>query len=247
MPTHSVCAKIALAAAVCAAPASLGGVCRPDRATAESEYSSSYDIGNAIDGSGLPSGFIPGNSHGTYAVNNHWTTQAGALGQGRSNASFFFDNGTTIGAFHLWNHRSNGVAADPGYAVTLFDLILRDQAGEVIFQIIDVAALPNVLTAQTYSFTTVPGVYRVDFRIKANNGSPNYTGVAEVGFDNGLTPCPADLDCDRAITTGDLVLMLARFGQAGLAGQSGDLNQDGVVNTTDLTQLLVAFGGQCTG
>ena len=46
----------------------------PASATASTEYSSLYDIGNTIDGSGLPGGFGLTDVHADYATNNHWTT-----------------------------------------------------------------------------------------------------------------------------------------------------------------------------
>ncbi len=61
-------------------------------------------------------------------------------------------------------------------------------------------------------------------------------------------PCPTDLNHDRTTNTGDLTLLLLRFGQAAPVGSpaaAADLNFDGVVNTTDLTQLLLKFGQAC--
>ncbi len=61
-------------------------------------------------------------------------------------------------------------------------------------------------------------------------------------------PCPADIDDSRSIDTGDLTILLLRFGQktpAGSVGAAADLNGDGVVNTQDLTLLLLRFGQLC--
>lgn len=63
-----------------------------------------------------------------------------------------------------------------------------------------------------------------------------------------LRPCPTDLSGDRVTNTGDLTLLLLRFGQAAPVGSpaaAADLNQDGTVNTADLTQLLLKFGQAC--
>lgn len=168
---------------------------QPDSATAMSEFSSSYDIGNAIDGSGLPVGFGPTDSHGTYIQNNHWTTQANAINAGTAKATFNFDNDVTIGTFYMWNHRSDGVASNGLYAVSLFDLVLKDQNGDVLYSLANVSAVANVATAQSFAFIPVSGVRSVDFTILANGQPTNnsYTGVAEVGFDTEGVPEPATM------------------------------------------------------
>lgn len=161
---------------------------QPDSATATSEFSGSYLIDNVIDGSGLPAGFTPASVHSTYVQNNHWTTASGALANDNAKASFFFTSPVTIGTFHMWNHLSNGVAADPGYAVTSFDLRLFDSANNELFSLLNQSATPNVAIAQSYLFAPVANVSRVDFRIITNNGSTRYTGLAEVAFEAVPTP-----------------------------------------------------------
>ncbi len=161
---------------------------QPDSATATSTFSALYSILNTINGSGMPANFTPASAHANYAINNHWTTAAGALNQNNAAASFFFNQPVTIGTFHMWNHRSNGIAADPGYAVTLFNLRLFDANNNELFQLLNQPALPNIAIAQSYVFTPVANVSRVDFRILANNGSPNYTGLAEVAFESIPSP-----------------------------------------------------------
>lgn len=181
---------------VCVAGTALGfgaqaQLFQPDSAVAGSEFSGSYDIGNAIDGSGLPAGFDPTSVHATYAVNNHWTTRPGALGAGNAWAEFSFDAPVTIGTFHMWNHLSNGVAADPGYAVTLFNLELLDSDSNVLHTLSNAAAQPNVHVAQSFFLPVTSNVSSVRITILANNGSPNYTGLAEVAFDS--VPAPGAL------------------------------------------------------
>lgn len=185
------CAKALCAVALTSiGAAATAAIFQPDSATAGSEFSGSYDIGNAIDGSGLPAGFVTGDTHSTYVANNHWTTQSGALAAGNAWADFFFDSPATIGVFHLWNHRSDGVASDPGYAVTRFNLELFDSGDNLVGSLIDETAVPGVFTAQSFNFAAVSDVSRVRFTILANNGSPQYTGVAEVAFD---VPAPGAL------------------------------------------------------
>jgi hypothetical protein len=166
---------------------------QPDSATATSTFSSLYDIGNTIDGSGLPVNFTPSSSHANYAVNNHWTTTSGALAADNAKASFFFDSPVTIGTFHMWNHRSNVIAADPGYAVTRFDLRIFDADNNELFALLNQTATPNVAIAQSFAFLPVANASRVDFRVRANNGSTQYTGLAEVAFEAIPTPGTAAL------------------------------------------------------
>lgn len=182
--------RIVTVLAVAAASASIASaqLFQPDSATATSEFNGSYDIGNVIDGSGLPANFTPADVHATYVQNNHWTTRAGALANNNAAASFFFNSPVTIGTFHMWNHLSNGVAADPGYAVTRFDMRLFDSANNELFSLLNQSATPNVFIAQSFLFAPVANVSRVDFRILANNGSNNYTGLAEVAFESVPTP-----------------------------------------------------------
>jgi hypothetical protein len=170
---------------------------RPDSAVAGSEFNSNYDIGNAIDGSGLPVGFGLGDLHANYAVNNHWTTRNGAIAAGAAWAEFGFASEQTLGQFHLWNHRSNVIASNPHYAVTQFDLIFKDASGAVIGQVLDQPAVGGLGTgaAQSFSFAAVSGVRSVRFVIDANSTPPgfagaNYTGVAEVAFGAPLPAIP---------------------------------------------------------
>lgn len=164
---------------------------QPDSATAGSEFSGNYLIDFAINGTGLPDPFTPSDVHATYARNNHWTTRSGALAAGTAFADFFFDTPKTVGTFYLWNHLSNGIASDPGYAVTLFDLELFDAADNPLGSITNVAADPDFFAAQAFGFAPIDNVSRVKLTILANNGSPQYTGVGEVAFDSLRIPTPA--------------------------------------------------------
>ncbi|QYK52584.1 MAG: PEP-CTERM sorting domain-containing protein [Fimbriimonadaceae bacterium] len=168
---------------------------RPDSATALSQFSSGYDIGNAIDGSGLPSGFTPSSVHATYASGNHWTTASNAINNGTAKATFVFNSDVTIGTYYMWNHLSNGIASNGLYAVTRFDLVLKDSGNNVLYSMLNQSALPNVHTAQSFGFVPVSGVRTVEFSILANGQPTNnsYTGVAEVAFDTEAVPEPFTL------------------------------------------------------
>lgn len=187
---------------------------RPDAAVAGSEFSAAYDIGNAIDGSGLPAGFGLDDLHATYTTNNHWTTANGAIAAGLAWAEFSFDELQTIGQFHLWNHRSNGVASNPYYAVTQFDLVFKDAAGEVLVSLDDLSAVGGLGTgaAQTFAFAPVSGVKTVRLVIDANSTPQgwtgvNYTGVAEVAF-SATSPVPEP--ATALMAAGGLVALLLR-------------------------------------
>jgi hypothetical protein len=157
------------------------GLLQPSSAVALSEFSAAYDIGNTIDGSGLPKAFGPDSLHADYGIDNHWTTQRGALAAGTAKASFYFRWPSSFDAFYLWNHRSNIIASDPDYAVTRFDMIFKDQHGVALFSLLDQSAAGSFPSAQTYGFAPVTPVAQVDFIIKTNQGS-SLTGLAEVAF-----------------------------------------------------------------
>lgn len=247
MSSHTHRPAVAMATVVVALTLGRGSVAsaqifQPDGATAGSEYSGLYDIGNTRDGSGLPLGFSIFSPHATYAVNNHWTTKAGALEAGTAWASYTFKSDRTVGTFHMWNHRSNGVASDPGYAVTLFDMRMYDGRGTLLFELLNQPAAPNVAAAQSFCFDPVVGVRRVDIVILDNNGSPNYTGLAEVAFDSlGRDTSFGDLNCDTIVNALDLAILLGAWGSCEgcpRAYCNADINGDCQVDAADLAILL---------
>jgi hypothetical protein len=209
MNLHTLWAALPLALATGLASAQL---VRPDSATASSTFSSSYDIGNAIDGSGLPAGFTLDDTHAAYARDNHWTTRNGAIAAGTANATFFFDTPQTIAQFHLWNHQSNGGLASNGfYAVTQFDLRFFDADNNLLGEVLDVAAVGGVgvSAVQSFALPTFDNVSSVYFGIDANSAplthtGVNYTGVAEVAF--SASPIP-EASTSALLTLGLLGLL----------------------------------------
>ncbi|MBX3409761.1 MAG: hypothetical protein KF859_07730 [Phycisphaeraceae bacterium] len=196
------------AALVCAVAPAHAQLIRPDTATATSEFSSSYLAVNMINGSGLPADFTPDTPHATYVGGNHWTTRANqTIGQ---SATFGFTQPKRLGGFYMWNHRSNGVAANPHYAVTRFDLVFRDASNTIITTLTNIPALANIATAQTFPFNTVENVSSVQFivRATANNNSSQYTGLAEVAFAEcllaGSSPAPSLSICRGETTVLDV-------------------------------------------
>lgn len=59
------------------------------------------------------------------------------------------------------------------------------------------------------------------------------------------TPCPEDVNGDRAINLTDLAILLAHFGQSGATPAQGDVDADSDVDLTDLAMLLARFGTTC--
>gem|GEM_PF-4345912 len=190
-----------------------GTFIRPDSATATSEFSSSFSIQHAINGNGLPAGFSSTSEHADYASNNHWTTRLNqTIGQ---SATFTFTTPKTIGGFHMWAHRSNVIANNPNYAVTLFDLVLRDSGGTILATFSNLTGERDIKTAQTSPFTQTANVKSVQFIVKATangNVSP-YTGLAEVAFTDCVEPiatpvsakvaaCPTAVGSIRGIDDG---------------------------------------------
>ncbi len=60
-----------------------------------------------------------------------------------------------------------------------------------------------------------------------------------------LRLCPADVDGDAYVTTGDFNILAGHFGEAVPAGTLGDLTGDGVVNSADFNVLANDFGSSC--
>lgn len=191
---------------------------RPDAAIAGSQFSGAYDIGNVIDGSGLPEGFDLDDSHATYVENNHWTTATGAIESNSAWATFFFDSPVALTHFHMWNHMSNGVASNGGYGVTSFDLFLRDVSGANLFSLLDQTAIGTMAygRVQSYQFGRVTGVSEVHFRIRANVGGQSagerYTGLAEVAFSDA--PAVAVPEPSIAVLVAAGLLALAARGRS---------------------------------
>lgn len=173
---------------------------QPDTAIAGSTFSSAYSIVNTINGSGLPTGFTTSDAHAPYSNasgGNHWTTLAGAIGNGTAWAEYSFNQDVTIGTFYMWNHQSNGgLASNPDYDVTRFNLELKDQNGTVVQSYMNMTALENITTAQAFEFATATSEVRsVRFTI-LQNARPNndsYTGLAEVAFSAQPVPEPATM------------------------------------------------------
>ncbi|MGH7131017.1 MAG: GC-type dockerin domain-anchored protein [Phycisphaerales bacterium] len=191
---------------------------RPDSATATSEFSGSYVIANTINGSGLPAGFTLASTHATYAVNNHWTTVANhTLGE---SATFTFNAPQAIGVFHYWPHRSNGIAANPNYEATLYDLTFYDGPNGTGTTLAAYTNLPGAVDRDTvYSqpITALTAVRSVRYTIRQtqnNNASP-YTGLAEVAFGACLAPDASQFThplSSRTCPTGSVTLTVVPFG-----------------------------------
>ena len=165
---------------------------RPDTATASSEFSSNFLAEYTIDGSRLPVGFDQNDLHGPYTFgNNHWTSASRTTPTDQF-IEWGFDNPQTLGTIYIWNHQSTRPPANnTGYDVTLFDLTLFDDFDNVLYSSNNLQLAPNTYNAQVFSFgRAISNVSRVLFEIEAVQSSPNFTGLAEVGFDTTAVPEP---------------------------------------------------------
>jgi hypothetical protein len=167
---------------------------QPDVVLASSEFTAGFDglAMNTINGSGLPVGFGPGDTHAAYVSGNHWTSNLQTIPTDQF-INWGFNTPQTLTAIHIWNHQSTQPPADnPGYDVTLFDLTLFDAANTPLLQLNDVAMAPDASTGQTFSFGgPIANVSSVLFSIEAVQSSTDYTGLAEVAF--SATPEPSSL------------------------------------------------------
>lgn len=182
-----------------------------DSAVAGSEFSSSYRIVNTINGSGLPGGFgltTPHDPYSNASGGNHWTTAANAILNGTAWAEYSFNTAKTIGTFHMWNHQSNGgLASNPDYDVTKFNLKLYDASNVLLHSLLNVVAQEDITIAQNFAFAPIANVKKVRFEILANARPNNdaYTGLGEVRFSS--VPEPATM---VALGLGSLALLRRR-------------------------------------
>ena len=179
----------------------------PDTATASSYFASDpsdfrFAPSNTIDGSGLPGGYGPTDAHADYAFDsgsrtgNHWTTS----GQGNPTDEFItwsFNIPQTLDAIHIWNHRSTmPPAGNSEYDVTLFDLTVFDSTSNVLLTFNDMRLTPDTASGQTFSFgSALAAVSSIRFDIEATQGTPNFTGLAEVAFNTAAIPEPSSFLC----------------------------------------------------
>jgi hypothetical protein len=240
-PAFRPASLAAALAAACLAPTAAAQLFSPDSATASSQFSGSYDIGNAIDSSGFPAVCSFNTPHATYTTNNHWTTAAFPT---NPNATLSFDEPKQLRQFYLWNHRSNGVASDPNYAIKRFNLVFLDASGSEISRIDDLAANQGVSIAQIYTFDAVDNVTSVRVEIVENYGS-RYFGFAEVAFSTTVLACNgADLAAPIGqLNFSDLATFLGYFNsQDNLADLAEPVGQ---FNFADVTAYLNLFNAGC--
>lgn len=194
------------------APAAHATLIQPNSATATSEFSASYDIGNTIDGSGITGAVTPTSTHVGYGpvnfVNLYWTTQARTgtqITDGSTSATYTFTAPQSLVAFYLWNHQGSANGGTSKYYVTKFDLIFRDSSNVVLSSLLNLSAgnpsiAPISQKAEVFSFAQLYGVKTVQFVVRDSKGRVDniqsaagpvwYTGLAEVAFE---TPEPASL------------------------------------------------------
>jgi len=174
-----------------------------DTATASSVFSSSYAAANTINGSGMPDPFGIADAHAIYVPGNHWTTRANqTIGE---HITWGFDDPVTLGSLYIWNHLSTagggGVAANPHYAPTIFDLEIFDPTDALIGSLTGGTLQHDVSTAQAIDLGAIyNNVGSVKFTIKETRAEvvgytfTRYSGLAEVLFSSEsvtVVPLPA--------------------------------------------------------
>jgi len=166
---------------------SMAATLSADTATASSEATASYVAENTINGSGLSSANDPSATHADYFPGNHWTSNS--ISPLDQYIDWGFNTTQTLGGIYIWNHGSNGgIAANSGYEPTLFDLTLYDDGDNIIESFDDVALAPDTNISQAFAFSSlITGVTRVRFDVEAVQSTPNFTGLAEVLFDDSNT------------------------------------------------------------
>ena len=215
--TASLTCAVLLTGSVDAAPVSA------DSATASSYFanSSNYHPENTLFGNGLSTANDPSATHREYLRGNHWTTQSGDLTDAWIRWSF--NTVTDLGGIYIWNHQSThspGLANNPGYEPTLFDLTLYDLGGSILQSFDDVALAPDSNIASAFTWNVIQGVASVLFEVEAVQSSNNYTGLAEVLFDDNLIASNAkNLSSVTPVPVpAALPLLVGGFGILGLAG-----------------------------
>jgi hypothetical protein len=165
-----------------AASATAHALIIPDTVSASSEFNANYLAINTINGSGLPAGYDETSAHANYSTGNHWTTSAGDVTS--AFITWGFNTPQSLGGIYIWTHRSNIIAANPGYEPTLFDLTLRDAGSNILLFLDDITMAPDTANAQFFSFgAAFANVSSVRFDVEAvQNPASTYTGLAEVAF-----------------------------------------------------------------
>lgn len=144
---------------------------------------------HTIDGSGLPIGFDQTATHDLYASGNHWTTGPGTL----PNEQFItwgFGTPQTLNEVYLWNHQSTvPPSGSSGYDVTVFDLTVFDSNGNPLLVLNDLPLMPDTALSQAFSFGgAIENVSSVRFDVEAVQSSTEFTGLAEVAFNQVPEP-----------------------------------------------------------
>ncbi|MBL8747056.1 MAG: hypothetical protein JNK58_11965 [Phycisphaerae bacterium] len=74
---------------------------------------------------------------------------------------------------------------------------------------------------------------------------PGWETVEPTEFGEVVPTCDADVNQNGKVEFGDITTVLARFGQASLAGDLGDADLDGDCDFADITFVLAYFGTDC--
>ena len=161
------------------------------------DFSSSFDIGNIIDQSGLSDVYTSGvtdfdtyvatdPTHTGNIVNSHWFSSNGTL---TGNIDFDLGSSLTVSRIALWFR----AGAQNAPAITNFTLFADDE--NTFTAATNLGSFTNAaftdLSVQVYDFTDTQAQF-IRMQITANNGNIFNTAHGEVAFDTvSAVPVPA--------------------------------------------------------
>jgi len=134
---------------------------------------------------------------------------------------------------------------DDDEGVIEIDLLFRASESQNLQPIAEAIADTGSFAWTVPDVTTDSGTIRVVARDAGGR-----TGFDDTDLPFSITgtgnACAGDTNADNAIDLGDLLTLLANFGQPAPNGPAdGDFDQSGVVDLPDLLSLLAAFGTNC--
>jgi hypothetical protein len=203
------------------APAQASVITSPTGATASSEFSADYDIGNTIDQSGLNVTFISGVTdfdaylaghpmHTPVAINNEWFT---ALDVTRATVTYDLGSSKLVDRLALWNEEFSGFGTGR---------ISYSLDGQSFLSLTTISPIDSpadlAYGAQVFGWETISARF---FRFDVSgcpqpNGDPSpLCGIGEVAFSIVNAPPPP-----KVAEPGTLVLLALGLAGAGWIGRA---------------------------
>lgn len=94
------------------------------------------------------------------------------------------------------------------------------------------------------NFAVLPGATDIDGQPRVLDGDEDGVARVDMGADELLESCVADIDNSGDVALGDLAMLLSEYGGA-CDGCPEDLNNDTQIDSIDLLILLSVFGDSC--